>query len=72
MEWTQTIGELKLRSTDGCWIIQPCGREYLLTTAEGYAAWRPRRTIAACKQQAKERSTHNTDGIVSNTQAREE
>ena len=60
MTWTQTIGERKLRSSDGRWIIQPCGREYLLTTAEGYAAWRPRKTIAACKRQAEERAQSTT------------
>ncbi len=57
MTWTQTRGESKLRSEDGHWIIQPCGRgEYLLTTATGYYAWMPRKTIAACKRQAAERS----------------
>lgn len=57
MKWTQTRGESKLRSDDGRWIIQPCGRgEYLLTTATGYYAWMPRKTIADCKRQAAERS----------------
>lgn len=53
MQWTQISGTPVLYSDDGRWIIQRIGREYLLTTADGYAAWRPRKSIAACKRQAE-------------------
>lgn len=56
MEWKQQSGARIIASTDGRWIIQPSGREYILLTADGYAAWLPRPTIAACKRQAEQKS----------------